>query len=246
MKEKIVITDEMIQQRADEGGTFSSEYWKAMSPEQRSTLEQIRQRKLSLLSYAVSENEKAAGIQEAMIEYRGLRIRKIARKDEEIRDLYFAIMDENLRIRAMHDLLLLEAFRRHYFNSTRVVEAFYKYEEIRDVIFQEKGAFKRWMKYMAFAVATYVGALLFKRPDVEFAIAASIVTYYLLSTRQLELHNNRIASETYLRWEIEKERAYPYGVGENGDSELSFTAEHVLFSEEELKTGIRGPRVHSW
>ena len=109
-KKKLELNEEQLHEAAENCSSFSSEYWLAMTPTQQEQLAALRRRTLSSAANRVSENERAAGIQGKMAALRGTRGQCIYEKD--VRDLYFAIDDDVLRIKAIKDLVEYERLRR--------------------------------------------------------------------------------------------------------------------------------------
>jgi hypothetical protein len=236
MKNKIVIDEETLEKTALNGDTLSYEGWLAMTEDQRKTLENWRRDRLRVLSGKVRDNENSEGIWNEMNEHRALRIRLIAGREREIRDLYFRIADSAKRITAINDLWALERFRFAYFHSTRAEEAYYK------VLDAEKKA-GRWTLGKGDAVELLVGCagfyllgrFVFRMDDVLVTMFAALafMTWFALIMRKAEA--NKAAVVARIEWELEKAKKYdddPCGLGKE-------EAVFGLFCIEERETGRR-------
>jgi hypothetical protein len=128
-KKKPELSEEQIHEAAEKCGTFLSEYWLAMTPTQQEQLAALRRQMLSSAANRVIEKESVAGIQGKMAALRGTRGQCIYEKD--VRDLYFAISDDVLRIKVIRGLVEYEMLRSSY-GYSMVHEAYDRYDDVNN------------------------------------------------------------------------------------------------------------------
>jgi hypothetical protein len=238
-KKKIEVTDEEMRQAGEKCRTFSDEYWRSMTRAQQEELVKVRESMVLDAAHRVLRNEEAAGIRDKMAE---LRSRKSG-NDEAVRDLYFAIPEEAVRIEAINDLFHYESARKGH-DTSMVLEAYYRLSDVQEQLSSWPGgpAFKKLVFITAaLNVAVFAAQLIWPNIDADWFFGISVV-WVLVWGLCSQVDLRRMESHYFLLWEIEKLRR---GVQ---DSDLDPPRHrYELFSERERQSGRRSvPREIPW
>ena len=240
-KKKLELNEEQLHEAAENCSSFSSEYWLAMTPTQQEQLAALRRRTLSSAANRVSENERAAGIQGKMAALRGTRGQCIYEKD--VRDLYFAIDDDVLRIKAIKDLVEYERLRSSY-GSSMVSEAYNRYDDVNN---RARGGWlelpeikKHWLKIVIFFAVGAIAREIFPgtiRTSVDTGLWVLLI-YLVGYVVHCDLSLRDLSSQYFLLWELEK---WKHGVDDERGLTPSPPPRYRLFLDNEVSTGLRGP-----
>ena len=248
-KAKIGVTDDDVRQRGAECGTFSEEYWLSMTEAQQTALVDARKGVLVRAAQLVRTNETDAAIGDKME-----RLRRSKNEDDElVRDIYFSIADESVRIKAINDLFDFESARKSH-DSAMVREAHYRLIGVRKML---NRGWPFWPKLWRFAlwiialiaISSVVGSVdrffwkaenthgpSFESDWVFFTVLFTVAFFLQAIAFWADL---KFLERHYLwNWEIEKLRR---GVREELHLEV-LVRRYALFGDMERRTGIRSLR----
>lgn len=241
-KNKFEVTDEQVRQRGEDCETFSAEYWHSMTPAQQEELIRVRERSVAYAASQVMENEDEAGIRVVMDELRSMK----SQNDEPTRDIYFAISDETLRIKAISDLFYYEGSRKRH-DAAMAVEAYYRYDDIQGKLISGWTSWPEFKKLVVTVVVLDVVVFLARLvwPEIKgsadwfIGISAALVFLYYVSLASYLRHMER---HHFVLWEMEKLRR-----GIHEPEPIPPLNSYELFSKEERQSGRRSvPREVLW
>ena len=242
-KKKLELSEDQIHKAAENCSSFAKEYWLVMTPTQQEQLAALRRQKLSSAANRVGENERAAGIQGKMAALRGTRGQCIYQHD--VRDLYFVIADDVLRIKAIKDLVEYERLRSSY-DTSMVYEAYYRYDDVNTRLFWGWVEFpevkRHWLKIVILVVVGLIARSIW--PDTIRTMVDGGLSAFLIiligNVVYCDLSLRRLASQYFVLWEFEK---WKHGIDDERGLTPSPPPRYELFSDDEMSTGLRGPRL---
>jgi hypothetical protein len=249
-QKKILVSDELIAERINDCGTFSEEYLDALTGQQWETLRAGRISRLGSLKHNVFINERKLGILSEMEEHRFMRVKNVAHREKQIRDLYFSIEPKNFRIAAINDLCAYDKALLKYYRSTILHEAINRYEAVRRriILTDWKEWFSRIVTLIFYTAAitfpVYIAHTIFiGNSNVGGGLArfgegyfGSLCIFVLIDSGLRRWKNFCEERDRLIDWKIAKARL------DIDDTFAIFSGEistHNLFSDQEMLTGER-------